>query len=461
MNFRSLRTPPPLRAFSMRGLIPVQQTRTRASGTSAAPDSQSTSPYCYYAETLAAANQPVGTSATILNGATNITLGTWSSSGSSGTFTPLGAGNYANAVKVTVGLNALPTFTPMLKALIRGANFTNIGLSATATAAFLQWPTQLTFNMVGVKGWYYKTITLYALPFTGGVASTTYTDQFGGTTAQWVYQPQHFTNVSGTGNVNVGPDIANKQTTLNLGSLGSGYGVTTGPTGPLSPVNLGQYADLFMVESVMQGPCPPSKPWTGSDFSSNNSYSFPTSCYATQAAAQQAGISSSKVWKEPVGWTVCSESQTTSGPAYASYNSICNPNTASTPTSSQTSSNPCFNSALGTNGMYVNCNSSYTNPWQFTYVNFFPAQTAQNTNVFSTSVSAATSFPCGQTVGHEWEDGGSTLPSSYSASLSNAISASKTPAQDFFYTVFTTCGAQPGVAQSGYYSATPSPQLVL
>jgi Flp pilus assembly protein TadG len=410
-------------------------------------DSQSASPYCYYAETLANANQPIGTSGTIWK-KSNITFGTWSSSGSSGTFTALGAGPYANAVKVTVSLNALPTFTPMLSALINGANFTNLSLSATATATYLGWPQNLTFNLQGAKGFYYKTVTLYALPFTNGSAATTYTNQFKDTngnnvTGQWIYTPTSQSAASGSGNVNVGPDIANKQTTLNLGALGSGSGNTTGPT---TALNLGQYADVFMVESVMQGPCPQTTPWYNSNWGTNG---HPVSCSATQNSTSNT--------QESIGATVCTESQVSgSAPAYASYNAICNPNAASTPTSGKTSSNQCLDPATN---KYNNCNSSYTNPWQFMYVNFFPAETNQNTNFFSTSVSAATSFPCGQTVGHQWEDGGNPLPTTYANSLSNATSSSP-PAQDFFYTVFTTCGAQPGVSVSGYYSATPTPQLV-
>ena len=75
-------------------------------------------------------------------------------------------------------------------------------------------------------------------------------------------------------------------------------------------------------------------------------------------------------------------------------------------------------------------------------------------------------FPCGETVGHEWEDGGSIVGSSYSSALSSATSATTTPQQDFFYTVATTCGPEPGMAADGYYSTTQTatygaaPQLV-
>ena len=142
-------------------------------------------------------------------------------------------------------------------------------------------------------------------------------------------------------------------TGIKLGSLGSGYGTLTGPTS----VNLGQYADFFMVENVMQGPCSPSTPWMLGNWSSNT-YAFPGACYATQSAANSGLAStiqsncgsapsrSSRNYQsqlatynncvatytpvqESVGWTVCSESELSEGsnPAYSSYNSICNPNT--------------------------------------------------------------------------------------------------------------------------------------
>ena len=244
-------------------------------------------------------------------------------------------------------------------------------------------------------------------------------------------------------------------TGLKLGALGSGYGTLTGPTS----VNLGQYADIFMVENVMQGPCSPSKPWMLGNWSSG-SYTFPAACYATQALAQTAAnakctgktgsqltscLSPYTPTQESVGWNVCSESELNQGsnPAYSSYNAICNPYT-------------------GANASY---NSSNAQSWQFMFVNFFPAQSVQNTNVFSTSVSATTMFPCGQTVGHEWEDGGSIVGTSYATALSSATNASTTPQQDYFYTVATTCGPEPGMAADGYYSTTQtatsaSPQLV-
>ena len=273
-------------------------------------------------------------------------------------------------------------------------------------------------------------MTLYALPYSGGAAGSAYTKL-----AQWTYQPQHFGAATGGANVTIGTDPANGKTGLKLGSLGAGYGTLTGPTS----VNLGQYADVFMVESIMQGPCPPSKPWTASDFSSG-SYTYPASCYTSQAAAKSGGVSTSKVWQEPVGYTVCSESELSSGsnPAYSSYNGICNPNS-------------------GSNSSY---NSSNTSPWQFFFTNFYPAFSAQNTNVFSNSVSVSTLFPCGQTVSHEWEDGGSIVGTSYNTALSSATNSGNTPQQDFFYNVTTTCGAEPGIAKYGYYASSPSPQLV-
>jgi hypothetical protein len=248
-------------------------------------------------------------------------------------------------------------------------------------------------------------------------------------------------------------------TNLKLGQFGSGYGTLTGPTS----VNLGQYADLFMVESVMQGPCPPAKPWLPGDWSSG-SYTFPTACYATQSAAQSAvasTISSACHGKtgsrytscaaaynpvqESVGYNVCSESELNEGsnPAYSSYNSTCNP--YSSPNTSY--------------------NSSNTQSWQFIFVNFVPTESYQNTNIYSTSVSATSLFPCGQTVGHEWEDGGSIVGTSYTSALSSAENSSTMPQQDFFYSVSTTCGPEPGMAASGYTSASTNtyggaPQLV-
>ncbi len=200
-------------------------------------------------------------------------------------------------------------------------------------------------------------------------------------------------------------------TGLTLGQLGSGYGGLTGPTS----VNLGQYADIFMVENVMLGPCPPCSPWMVGNWSSGSlhvphgllRHPIGAQTAATSAANSACtGKSGSQLTscqngytpiQESVGCTVCSESELNQGsnPAYSSYNSICNPYT----------------------GSKTSYNSSNTNPWQFIFVNFFPAQAVQNTNVFSSSVSATTMFPCGQTVGHEWEDGGSIVDSSYSTAL--------------------------------------------
>jgi Flp pilus assembly protein TadG len=414
---------------------------TPCTGSSASPDATS-KPYCYYTETVAAANPPKASPGGFLQGA-DIVLGTWSVSTSGGTFTPVSAGTYANAVQATVRMtsangNALGLFfTPMLSAIAQGAGFSSFSLTATATAAFLQWPQQITMNLTGAKGWWYKTVTLYALPYAHGSAASSYTQL-----AQWVYQPQHFGSATGSANVTIGNNPANGTTGLQLANLGSGYGTLTGP----SSVDLGQYADVFMAENVMQGPCPPSKPWTASNFSSG-SYSFPTNCYATQSAAQLGlGLpsscqhSSNCVLQEPVGNNVCSESELSgsSNPAYSSYNSICNPYT----------------------GQNASKNSSNAQSWQFIFVNFYPTQSAQNTNVFSNSVSVSRLFPCGQTVAHEWEDGGSIVGTSYSTALASATDSSTTPQQDFFYSVYTTCGSQPGIAQYGYYAASPAPQLV-
>ncbi len=345
------------------------------------------------------------------------------------------------------------TYTPIFNNVswLPGSSSETLTSSATAGAA-LQWPTQLTINLVGAKGWYYKHVTLYALPFTNGTAGSSYTSM-----ADWIYQPTSLNTASGSANKSVGTDVANGMTGLTLGQLGSGYGALTGPTS----VNLGQYADLFLVENVMLGPCPPTSPWMLKNWSSGG-YTFPTQgCYVTQSAAQTAanakctGKSGSQLTsclsnytpqQESVGYTICSESELNQGsnPAYSSYNAICNPNS-------------------GSNASY---NSSNVNPWQFIFVNFYPAQAVTNTNVFSTSVSATTMFPCGQTVGHEWEDGGSIVGSTYSSALSSATSATTTPQQDFFYTVATTCGPEPGMAADGYYSTSQTatygaaPQLV-
>ena len=344
------------------------------------------------------------------------------------------------------------TYTPIFNNVswLPGSSSETLTSSATAGAA-LQWPTQLTINLVGAKGWYYKHVTLYALPFTNGAAGSSYTSM-----ADWVYQPTSLNAASGSANKSVGTDVANGMTGLTLGQLGSGYGTLTGPTS----VNLGQYADMFLVENVMQAPCSPSS-WMLGNWSSNST----VTCYSTQSAAQTAATSAASSGcagkrgsqltscqngytpvQGTVGYTVCSESELnqSSNPAYSSYNAICNPNTGSS----------------------ASYNSSHTNPWQFIFVNFYPAQAVTNTNVFSTSVSATTMFPCGETVGHEWEDGGSIVGSSYSSALSSATSATTTPQQDFFYTVATTCGPEPGMAADGYYSTTQTatygaaPQLV-
>jgi Flp pilus assembly protein TadG len=365
------------------------------------------------------------------------------------------------------------TYTPFFNNVtwLPGSNSQTITSSATVGAS-LQWPQQITMNLLGAKGWYYKTVTLYALPFANGSAASSYSSL-----ATWTYQPINLANASGSYNVNIGSDPANGMTNLTLAELGSGYGTLTGP----ASVNLGQYADFFMVESVMQGPCSPATPWMPGNWSSNT-YAFPGACYATQAAANSGLAStiqsncgsapsrSSRNYQselttynncvatytpvqESVGWTVCSESELNQGsnPAYSSYNAICNPNT-------------------GSNASY---NSSNTQPWQFIFVNFLPTESYTNANVFSTSAlvqltsgsSPTTLFPCGQTVGHEWEDGGSIVGTSYSTALSSAENASTTPQQDFFYTVSTTCGPEPGVYASGYFSSQTAayglaPQLV-
>ncbi len=361
-------------------------------------------------------------------------------------------------------LKGTTTYTPVFNNVswLPGSNSQTLTSSATAGAS-LQWPQQITLNLIGAKGWYYKTVTLYALPFANGSAASSYT-----ALATWTYQPINLNSASGSYNVTVGSDPANGTTGLKLGSLGSGYGTLTGPTS----VNLGQYADFFMVENVMQGPCSPAAPWMYKNWSSNQ-LAFPGACYATQSAAQTAinatvaskcaGKSGSQYTscantygppvQESVDWTVCSESELNQGsnPAYSSYNGICNPYT-------------------GSNASY---NSSNTQPWQFLFVSFLPTESYTNANAFSTSAlvqlasgsSPTTMFPCGQTVGHEWEDGGSIVGTSFSTALSSAQNASTTPQQDFFYTVTTTCGPEPGVYASGYVASQTAdyglaPQLV-
>ena len=331
------------------------------------------------------------------------------------------------------------TYTPLLNniAALGGPGQQTLSGSAIAGANLL-WPQTLTLNLIGAKGWYYKTVSLYVLPYANGAAANAYSQL-----ATWTYQPQNLGTPSGAANVNIGSDPANGMTNLKFSQLGAGYGTLTGPT----TVNLGQYADVFMVENVMQGPCPPSTPWMPKNWSSG-SYTFPGKCYATQAAAQTAvnalitancgahptqscRNTYSPPVQESVGYNVCSESELNSGsnPAYSSYNSICNPYS-------------------GGNASY---NSSNSQSWQFVFVNFLPAQSYQNTNVFSTSVSSTSLFPCNQTVGHEWEDGGSIVGSTYAQALSSAQNASTLPQQDFFYTVSSTCGPEPGVNAAGYY----------
>ena len=170
------------------------------------------------------------------------------------------------------------TYTPIFNNVswLPGSSSETLTSSATAGAA-LQWPTQLTINLVGAKGWYYKHVTLYALPFTNGAAGSSYTSM-----ADWVYQPTSLNAASGSANKSVGTDVANGMTGLTLGQLGSGYGTLTGPTS----VNLGQYADMFLVENVMQAPCSPSS-WMLGNWSSNST----VTCYSTQSAAQTAATS--------------------------------------------------------------------------------------------------------------------------------------------------------------------------
>ena len=53
----------------------------------------------------------------------------------------------------------------------------------------------------------------------------------------------------------------------------------------------------------------------------------------------------------------------------------------------------------------------------------------------------------------------------FARALSAGQNASTTPQQDFFYTVATTCGPEPGVYAAGYYSTQTAtsglaPQLV-
>ena len=77
------------------------------------------------------------------------------------------------------------TYTPLFSnvGLLPGSGSQTLTSSATA-GANLQWPQQITLNLVGAKGWYYKKVTLYALPFANGSAASSYT-----ALATWIYQP--------------------------------------------------------------------------------------------------------------------------------------------------------------------------------------------------------------------------------------------------------------------------------
>ena len=349
------------------------------------------------------------------------------------------------------------TYTPLFNNVswLPGSNSETLTSSATAGAS-LQWPTQLTINLVGAKGWYYKHVTLYALPFTNGSAGSTYTSM-----ADWIYQPSSLNTASGS----TAPDPQR----LGRDRRGQWH---DRPDAGSAGVRLwhAERTDLGQPRPICRplpgrkhhaGALPANQTLDAEELVVGRIYVPHTGCYATQSAAQTAanakctGKSGSQLTnclstytpqQENVGYTICSESELNQGsnPAYSSYNAICNPNS-------------------GSNASY---NSSNTNPWQFVFVNFYPAQAVTNTNVFSTSVSATTMFPCGETVGHEWEDGGSIVGTSYSSALSSATSATTTPQQDFFYTVTTTCGPEPGMAANGYYSTTQTatygaaPQLV-
>ena len=58
------------------------------------------------------------------------------------------------------------TYTALLShvAMLSGAGPETLTSSATAGANLL-WPQTLTLNLVGAKGWYYKTVSLYVLPY--------------------------------------------------------------------------------------------------------------------------------------------------------------------------------------------------------------------------------------------------------------------------------------------------------
>jgi len=80
-------------------------------------------------------NQPITAgSAAILKNA-DIVVGNWSTSG---TFTPITTSStlLANAVQVTTRMTATTFFTPMLAIVANGAGFSNMALTAKATAAF-------------------------------------------------------------------------------------------------------------------------------------------------------------------------------------------------------------------------------------------------------------------------------------------------------------------------------------
>ena len=86
------------------------------------------------------------------------------------------------------------TYTPIFNNIswLPGSSSQTLTSSATA-GANLQWPQQITLNLVGAKGWYYKPVTLYALPFTNGSAASSYT-----ALATWTYQPINLNSASGS-----------------------------------------------------------------------------------------------------------------------------------------------------------------------------------------------------------------------------------------------------------------------
>ena len=80
-------------------------------------------------------NEPITAGGAAILKNSDIVVGNWSTSG---VFTPMTSSStlLANAVQVTTRMTATTFFTPMLAIVASGAGFTNMSLTATATAAF-------------------------------------------------------------------------------------------------------------------------------------------------------------------------------------------------------------------------------------------------------------------------------------------------------------------------------------